>query len=84
MGCRFLLQGIFLNLEIKPVSPALQLDSLPLNHQGSPIRILTEIKGNLQDFPRGTVDRNPPANTGDTGLIISLGRLRMLWTPGVG
>jgi len=30
------------NLGIKPVSPALQVNSLPLNHQGSPVEILTE------------------------------------------
>ena len=31
MGCHFLLQGI------KPKSPALQVDSLPLNHLGRPM-----------------------------------------------
>ena len=33
VGCCFLLQGIF-SSEIEPTSPALQADSLPLNHQG--------------------------------------------------
>ena len=32
--CHFLLQGIFLT-RIEPVSPALQVDSLPRSHQGS-------------------------------------------------
>ena len=32
--CHFLLQAIFLT-RIKPVSPALQVDSLPQSHQGS-------------------------------------------------
>ena len=36
MGCHFLLQGIFLTQENEPASPALQVDSLPLSHQGSP------------------------------------------------
>ena len=36
MGCYFLLQGIFPNPGIQSVSPALQVDSLPLSHQGSP------------------------------------------------
>ena len=39
VGWHFLLQGIFLTQGIKPaspVSPALQADSLPLSHQGSP------------------------------------------------
>ena len=36
MGCHFLLQGIFPNPGIQSVSPALQVDSLPLSHQGSP------------------------------------------------
>ena len=33
-GCHFLLQGIFLAPGVKPESPALQADSLPLSHQG--------------------------------------------------
>ena len=28
-------------------------------------------------FPRGAVDRNPPANVGDTGSIPGLGRFHM-------
>ena len=32
-----------------------------------------------QDFFGGTVDKNPPANAGDTGSIPSLRRLHMLW-----
>ena len=32
---------------------------------------------NVQDFPGGTVNKNPPANVGDTGLIPGLGRLHM-------
>ena len=30
-----------------------------------------------QTFPGGTVDRNPPANAGDTGLITDGGRVHM-------
>ena len=29
---------------------------------------------NTQDFPDGTLDRNPPVNAEDTGLIPHLGR----------
>ena len=29
-------------------------------------------------MPGGTVDKNPPANAGDTGLIPALGRFHML------
>ena len=37
-------------------------------------------KDNLRDFAAGTVDKNLPANTGDTGLIPGLRRFRMLWS----
>ena len=36
VGCHFLLQGIFLTLD-SPKCPALQVDSLPLSHLGSPV-----------------------------------------------
>ena len=36
VGCRFLLQGIFLIQGIKPGSPALQADSLPSEPLGKP------------------------------------------------
>ena len=31
----------------------------------------------VNDFPHGAVDRNPPANAGDTGSIPGLGRFHM-------
>ena len=37
------------------------------------------IKRLLQDFPDGPVDKNPPCNSGDTGLIPSLRRSHMSW-----
>ena len=48
VGCCFLLQGIFPS-EIEPTSPALQADSLPLNHQGrlSSDWIVGKLKVNL-------------------------------------
>ena len=48
VGCHFLLSGIFLtpNPGIKPASPALEVDSLPLSHLGSPT-------GNIQLYTRG-------------------------------
>ena len=30
-------------------------------------------------LPGGTVDKNPPANTGDTGLILDLRRFHTPW-----
>ena len=32
----------------------------------------------LRGFPGGPVDKNPPANAGDTGLIPGPGRFHML------
>ena len=39
-----------------------------------------KIRGRGRDFPGGEVDRNPPANTGDTGSIPGPGRFYMLWS----
>ena len=36
------------------------------------------IKNQNQDFPGGTVVKNPPANAGDTGLSPGPGRSHML------
>jgi len=33
----------------------------------------------LKDFPGGTVDKKPPANAGNTGLIPGLGRFHRPW-----
>ena len=41
MGCHALLQGIILIQGSNPGYPTLQVDSLPLSHQGSPIIIIT-------------------------------------------
>ena len=35
------------------------------------------VKSYNEDFPGGTVDRNPPANAGDTGSSPDPGRLHM-------
>ena len=35
---------------------------------------------NGPDFPGGTVDKNPPANAGDTGSIPGLERFHMPWS----
>ena len=32
------------------------------------------------DFPGGAVDKNPPADAGNTGLIPGPGRFHMLWS----
>ena len=34
-------------------------------------------KAKTQDFPGGTVDRNPSTNAGDVGSILGLGRFHM-------
>ena len=36
------------------------------------------LKKSLQDFSVDTVDRNPPANAGDTGSNLGRGRFHML------
>ena len=36
-------------------------------------------KEDVQDFPGGTVDKNPPANAEDKGLIPGLRRFHMPW-----
>ena len=36
-------------------------------------------KNSSLDFPGGTVDKNLPANAGDTDLVPDLGRFHMLW-----
>ena len=33
-----------------------------------------------EDFPGGTVDKNWPVNSGDTGLIPGPGRFHMPWS----
>ena len=33
-----------------------------------------------QEFPAGTVDKNPPANVGDMGSISDRGRFHMPWS----
>ena len=33
-------------------------------------KIIKKIKKSKRDFPGGTVDKNPPANAGDMGLIL--------------
>ena len=35
------------------------------------------VKNLVEDFPGGSVDKNPPANTGDTGSVPALGRSHM-------
>ena len=37
----------------------------------------------VSDFPGGIADKNPPANTGDMGLISGPGRLELLTLPPV-
>ena len=32
-----------------------------------------------QEFPGGTMDKNPPANARDTGSIPGQGKFHMLW-----
>ena len=39
-----------------------------------------ESRALVEDFPGGPVDKNPSANTGDTGSISSLGSPHTLWS----
>ena len=38
------------------------------------------IKNGLEDFPSGTVVKNPPANAGDMGSIPGPGKFHILWS----
>ena len=40
--------------------------------------ILFNLKKRKEDFPGGTVDKDPPATAGDTGSILGLGPSHML------
>ena len=54
MGCHFLLQGLFSTQGFKPASLALQVDSLPLSHQGSPK--MDSEPGKVRRLMRGNPD----------------------------
>ena len=41
--------------------------------------IFSRLRG-TEDFPGGTVIKNPPANAGDTGSSPGLGRSHMPWS----
>ena len=47
-------------------------DKIDIRHAGR-----RGIKNVSWDFPGGTVDKNPPANAGDMGLIAGMGRSYM-------
>ena len=49
---------------------------LPRTHSRE-LKIHVHIKACIQDFPGGTVVKNPPANAGDTGSSPGLGRSHM-------
>ena len=38
-----------------------------------------QVKRQIQDFPGGAVDKNPPASAGDMGSIPGAGRFHMPW-----
>ena len=38
------------------------------------------VKQNAEDFPGGLVVKNPPANAGDMGSILALGRFHVWWS----
>ena len=42
------------------------------------IKILKELRKAIEDFPGGSVVKNPPANAGDMGLSPGPGRSHML------
>ena len=51
VGCYFLLQGIFPNQELNPMSPTLQANSLPLSCLGSTNNIMGKVKLVISSFP---------------------------------
>ena len=79
-GWPFPSPGDFLDAGIKITSAALQADSSPLSHHGSLCLWLRIIKSKKleQDFTGGPMDKNPPANAGNMGLIPDPGRSHML------
>ena len=53
MGCQFLLQGIFPTQGLNPHLLHWQADSLPLNHQGSPLILLDpQYQDNIPSSPK--------------------------------
>ena len=44
------------------------------------VQLYEYIKKKKRYFFYGTVDKNPPANAGDIGLILGLGGFHMLWS----
>ena len=65
----------------KNIHLVIQITKIPLQFLAhsprNPWNFLKD-KNNGGDFPGGPVDKNPPANTGDTGLIPGPGRLDLL------
>ena len=51
-----------------------------LKRHSKDIQMTNGHRKRCSDFPGGTVDRNPSANSGDTGLIPGLGRFNMPWS----
>ena len=45
----------------------------------SPPQFIWYFKMSPEDFPAGTVDKNSPANAGNTGSVPGPGRFHMLW-----
>ena len=79
-GLPFPSPGDLLDSGIKPMSPALQVDSLPLNHQRNPFMIMN----NSNSFKLVQVKRDqyrpkkPPGNSGNDA-ITGLGLLDKWW-----
>ena len=48
--------------------------------QTSSVRNVRQYISIVQDLPDGTVDKNPPANTGNEDLIPDPGRFHMPWS----
>ena len=75
VGCHFLLRGSSPPRDWtvpSPVSSALQADSSPLSHQGSPIIVILSTKHS--GFPHSSVDKESVYNATDPSSIPGLGR----------
>ena len=66
--------------------PTVKLSDKPIIHKELPIRILVclikyecavTLEESIQDFPGSTMDKNLPANAGDTSSVPGQGRFHM-------
>ena len=74
-----ILEWVAISFLRDPSQPRIEPGSRRLHYKYSPLISTKSLifKINSRVFPGGTVDRNPPANAGDTGSICDLRRFHM-------